>query len=138
MGRPAYGVRGITLDKGDYVISVAAVTDDVEMLSISEHGFGKRTKLEEYRFQSRGGKGVINMKTSDRNGLVVAVLPVSDESQVLIITSQGKLIRVDAKTIRVSGRSTQGVKLIDTSDGDKVSSASLIEKQVDATEKGAA
>jgi DNA gyrase subunit A len=133
MGRPAYGVRGITLSKGDFVISVAAVPDDIEMLSISEHGFGKRTKLEEYRFQSRGGKGVINMKTSDRNGLVVAVLPVNDESQVLIITNHGKLIRVDAKGIRVSGRSTQGVKLIDTSDGDLVSSASLIERQVDAT-----
>jgi DNA gyrase subunit A len=133
MGRPAYGVRGITLEKDDYVISVAAVTDDTEMLSISEHGFGKRTLLEEYRFQSRGGKGVINMKTSDRNGLVVAVLPVSDESQVLIITSQGKLIRVEAKGIRVSGRSTQGVKLIDTSDGDMVASASLIERQEDET-----
>jgi DNA gyrase subunit A len=135
MGRPAYGVRGITLDKGDYVISVAAVPEDIEMLSISENGFGKRTRLEEYRFQSRGGKGVINMKTSDRNGLVVAVLPVNDESQVLIITNQGKLIRVDARTIRVSGRSTQGVKLIDTSDGDIVSSASLIERQQIATDE---
>jgi len=133
MGRPAYGVRGITLGKNDYVISVAAVTDDTEMLSISEHGYGKRTELEEYRFQSRGGKGVINMKTSERNGLVVAVLPVTDDSQVLIITSQGKLIRVEAKGIRVSGRSTQGVKLIDTSDGDSVASASLIEQQQDAT-----
>lgn len=134
MGRTAYGVNGIKLGKGDYVISVAAVPDDIEMLSISENGFGKRTKLEEYRFQSRAGRGVINMKTSDRNGLVVAVLPVNDESQVLIITNQGKLIRVDTKGIRVSGRSTQGVKLIDTSDGDKVSSASLIERQQDATE----
>jgi DNA gyrase subunit A len=136
MGRPAYGVRGITLDKNDYVISVAAVPDDIEMLSISENGFGKRTKLEEYRFQSRAGKGVINMKTSDRNGLVVAVLPVTDESQLMMITNQGKMIRLDAKTIRVSGRSTQGVKLIDTSDGDIVSSASLIERQQDATENG--
>ena len=135
MGRPAYGVRGITLDKGDFVISVAAVTDDTEMLSISEHGYGKRTRLEEYRFQSRGGKGVINMRTSDRNGLVVAVLPVSNESQVLIITNQGKLIRVEAKGIRVSGRSTQGVKLIDASDDDLVTSASLIERQQDATEE---
>ncbi len=138
MGRPAYGVRGITLDKDDYVISVAAVPDDIEMLSISENGFGKRTKLEEYRFQSRGGKGVINMKTSDRNGLVVAVLPVNDESQLMMITHQGKMIRIDAKTIRVSGRSTQGVKLIDTSDGDMVSSASLIERQQDATDSNAA
>ena len=134
MGRPAAGVNGIKLSKGDYVISVAAVPDDIEMLSISENGFGKRTKLEEYRFQSRAGRGVINMKTSDRNGLVVAVLPVNDESQVLIITNQGKLIRVDAKGIRVSGRSTQGVKLIDTSDGDKVSSASLIERQQEVIE----
>jgi DNA gyrase subunit A len=135
MGRPAYGVRGITLGKGDYVISVAAVTDDTEMLSISEHGYGKRTRLEEYRFQSRGGKGVINMKTSDRNGLVVAVLPVNDDSQIMIITNQGKLIRMETKGIRVSGRSTQGVKLIDASDGDLVSSASLIERQQDATEE---
>jgi DNA gyrase subunit A len=134
MGRPAYGVRGITLGKGDYVISVAAVTDDTEMLSISEHGFGKRTLLQEYRFQSRGGKGVINMKTSDRNGLVVAVLPVNDDSEVLIITSQGKLIRVEARGIRVSGRSTQGVKLIDASDGDQVASASLLAKQEDLPE----
>src|SRR5215813_10030020 len=135
MGRPAYGVRGITLEKSDFVVSVDAVTDDTEMLSISENGFGKRTRLEEYRFQSRGGKGVINMKTSDRNGLVVAVLPVNDESQLMMITHQGKMIRIDAKTIRVSGRSTQGVKLIDTSDGDMVSSASLIERQQDATDE---
>ena len=132
-GRQGSGVRGITLDKNDYVISVAAVTDDTEMLSISEHGYGKRTQLGEYRVTSRGGKGVINMKTSDRNGLVVAVLPVTNESQVLIITNQGKLIRVEAKGIRVSGRSTQGVKLIDASDDDLVTSASLIERQVDGT-----
>jgi DNA gyrase subunit A len=134
-GRQGSGVRGITLDKNDYVISVAAVADDAEMLSISEHGFGKRTQLSEYRVTSRGGKGVINMRTSDRNGLVVAVLPVSNESQVLIITNQGKLIRVEAKGIRVSGRSTQGVKLIDASDDDLVTSASLIERQQDATEE---
>ncbi|HKV38699.1 MAG TPA: DNA gyrase subunit A, partial [Blastocatellia bacterium] len=134
MGRPAYGTRGITLDEGDYVVSVAAVSGDEEMLSISERGFGKRTRLEEYRVQARGGKGVINMKTSERNGLVVAVLPVTDESQVLIITQGGKLIRVESSTIRESSRSTQGVKLIDTSEGDLVSAASLIERQVDATD----
>jgi DNA gyrase subunit A len=134
-GRQGTGVRGITLEEGDFVISVAAVNDDAEMLSISEHGFGKRTQLIEYRVTSRGGKGVINMKTSDRNGLVVAVLPVSNESQVLIITNQGKLIRVEAKGIRVSGRSTQGVKLIDASDDDLVTSASLIERQQDAIEE---
>ncbi len=134
MGRPAYGVRGITLSKNDYVINVAAVSAGVEILSISENGFGKRTLIDEYRFQSRGGKGVINMKTSERNGMVVASMPVNDDSQVLIITEQGKLIRVEAKGIRLSGRSTQGVKLIDTSDGDQVSAASLIEQQVEVTE----
>jgi len=135
MGRPAYGVRGITLDEGDYVVSVAAVAGDVEMLSISERGYGKRTRLEEYRFQSRAGKGVINMKTVERNGKVVAVLPVNDESQVLIISHSGKLIRVETSTIRESGRSTQGVKLIEISEGDLVSAASLIEHQQDDTEE---
>jgi DNA gyrase subunit A len=135
MGRPAYGVRGITLEEGDYVVSVAAVSGEVEMLSISERGYGKRTRLDEYRFQSRAGKGVINMKTVERNGKVVAVLPVNDESQVLIISHAGKLIRVEASTIRESGRSTQGVKLIDVSEGDLVSAASLIEHQPDDTEE---
>jgi DNA gyrase subunit A len=134
MGRQAAGVRGVTLNKGDYVINVAAVSAGVDILTISENGFGKRTPIEEYRVTARGGKGVINMKTSERNGMVVASLPVNDESQVLIITSLGKLIRVETKAIRESGRSTQGVKLIDTSDGDKVSAASLIELQVDATQ----
>ena len=136
---PFYGSDGgalrIRQDGGANVISVAAVTDDAEMLSISEHGFGKRTELKEYRVTSQGGKGIINMKTSDRNGLVVAVLPVNDESQILIITNQGKLSRMGVRGIRVSGRSTQGVKLIDASDGDLVSSASLIERQQDATEE---
>ncbi|HYL98248.1 MAG TPA: DNA gyrase C-terminal beta-propeller domain-containing protein, partial [Blastocatellia bacterium] len=136
MGRQAYGVRGINLEEGDYVVSVSAVEGTEEMLSISERGFGKRTNLEEYRLQSRGGKGVINMKTSERNGKVVAVLPVTDESQVLIITQGGKLIRLEAARIRESGRSTQGVKLIEASEGDLVSSASLIERQQDATEEG--
>ena len=134
MGRPAYGVRGITLDDNDYVINVAAVEDGDEVLSISENGYGKRTAIGAYRVQSRAGKGVINMKTSERNGLVVASMPVTDESQVLIITEQGKLIRVEAKGIRESGRSTQGVKLIDTSDGDKVAAASLIEQQTEVSD----
>jgi DNA gyrase subunit A len=134
MGRTAYGVRGIALDKGDYVVSISQVVGNEDMLSISERGFGKRTRLDEYRLQSRAGKGVINMKTSERNGQVVAVLPVADDSQVLIITQGGKLIRLDASRIRESGRSTQGVKLIDASEGDLVSAASLIERQQDATQ----
>jgi len=131
MGRAARGVRGITLREGDYVVSVCAVDGNEQMLGITSNGFGKQTSLEEYRVQSRGGKGVINIKTTERNGKVVAVMPVTRESGVMIITSQGKLIRIEAERIRATGRSAQGVKLIDTSDGDLVASASLVERQTE-------
>jgi DNA gyrase subunit A len=129
MGRAARGVRGITLREGDYVVSVSAVVGDEQMLTVTMNGFGKQTRADEYRVTGRGGKGVINIRTSTRNGKVVAVMPVSRESQVMIITAQGKLIRIEADKIRETGRSAQGVKLIDTSDGDLVASASLVEKQ---------
>jgi DNA gyrase subunit A len=129
MGRAARGVRGITLYEGDYVVGVSAVEGSEQMLSVTSNGFGKQTSLEEYRVQSRGGKGVINIKTTERNGKVVAVMPVTRESQVMIITSQGKLIRIEAEQIRETGRSAQGVKLIDTSGGDLVAGASLVERQ---------
>ena len=99
------------------------------MLSVTSNGFGKQTPLSEYRVQSRGGKGVINIKTTDKNGKVVAAMPVSKDSEVLIITSNGKLIRLEAEKIRATGRSAQGVKLIDASGGDLVASASLVEQQ---------
>ena len=129
MGRQARGVRGITLQGDDSVISVVAVNGDEQMLSVTSNGFGKQTALKEYRIQSRGGKGVINIKTTERNGKVVAVMPVTKDSEVLIITSQGKLIRIEAEQIRATGRSAQGVKLIDASGGDTVASASLVEQQ---------
>ncbi len=129
MGRQARGVRGITLREGDLVVSVVAVTGDEQMLTVTSNGFGKQTALSEYRITGRGGKGVINMKTTDKNGKVIAVMPVTKESQLLIITSQGKLIRLEAEQIRATGRSAQGVKLIDTSGGDLAVSASLIEQQ---------
>ena len=129
MGRQARGVRGVTLHDGDYVVSVVAVHGDEQMLTVTSNGFGKQTSLSEYRVQSRGGKGVINIKTTDKNGKVVAVMPVTKESQLLIITSQGKLIRLEAEQIRATGRSAQGVKLIDTSSGDLAASASLVEQQ---------
>jgi DNA gyrase subunit A len=135
MGRQARGVRGITLRDGDYVVAVNAVDGDEQMLSVTENGFGKQTALNEYRVTGRGGKGVINIKTSDRNGKVVAVMPVTKESEVLIITSNGKLIRIEAETIRATGRSAQGVKLIDTSSGDLVASASLVERQTGQVEE---
>jgi DNA gyrase subunit A len=131
MGRQARGVRGITLREGDYVVSVCAVNGDEQMLSISSNGYGKQTAISEYRVTGRGGKGVINMKTTDKIGKVVAVMPVTKDSEVLIITNNGKLIRIEAETIRETGRSAQGVKLIDTSGGDLVASASLVENQAD-------
>src|ERR1041384_543040 len=133
MGRATRGTRGIDLRKGDFVVSVCAVSaDDSErMLSVSERGYGKQTTISIYRLQSRGGKGVINMKTTDKTGKVVAVFPVEDESEIMIITQQGKLIRLEAGDIRKTGRSAQGVRLIKTDEGDMVTSASLVEASAD-------
>jgi DNA gyrase subunit A len=129
MGRATRGVRGIDLRKDDVVVSLCAVSaeDNERMLSVSEQGFGKQTKITDYRFQSRGGKGVINMKTTPKTGKVVAVFPVDDDSEIMIITQQGKLIRIEADSIRKTGRSASGVRLIKTDGGDMVTSASLVE-----------
>jgi DNA gyrase subunit A len=133
MGRATRGTRGIDLRKEDFVVSLCAVSaDDSErMLSVSERGYGKQTPISTYRLQSRGGKGVINMKTTEKTGKVVAVFPVEDESEIMIITQQAKLIRLEAGDIRKTGRSAQGVRLIKTDEGDKVTSASLIEPSGD-------
>ncbi|HJY27346.1 MAG TPA: DNA gyrase subunit A [Pyrinomonadaceae bacterium] len=137
MGRATRGTRGIELRKDDYVVSVCAVSaeDKERMLSVSELGYGKQTPITTYRLQSRGGKGVINMKTTDKTGKVVAVFPVEDESEIMIITQQGKLIRIEASEIRKTGRSAQGVRLIKTDAGDKVTSASLVEAAEEETEE---
>ena len=129
MGRATRGVRGISLRADDFVVSVCPVSaDDTErMLSVSEQGYGKQTPITTYRLQSRGGKGVINMKTTEKTGKVVAVFPVEDDSEIMIITQQAKLIRIEANYIRKTGRSAQGVRLIKTDVGDKVTSASLVE-----------
>ncbi|MFN2493664.1 MAG: DNA gyrase subunit A [Pyrinomonadaceae bacterium] len=129
MGRATRGVRGIDLRPDDYVVSVCPVSaDDTEkMLSVSEQGYGKQTPITTYRLQARGGKGVINMKTTEKTGKVVAVFPVDEESEIMIITQQAKLIRLEAAQIRKTGRSAQGVRLIKTEEGDRVTSASLVE-----------
>jgi DNA gyrase subunit A len=101
------------------------------MLTVSEKGFGKRTPLAEYRITSRGGKGVINLKTTDRNGAVVAALQVTEESDVMIIAGQGKVIRVHANEIREAGRSTQGVRLLRLDEGDKIAAAAAILEEVE-------
>jgi DNA gyrase subunit A len=128
MGRAARGVRGVNLRKGDFVVSVCAVDKDggQKILSVSEKGFGKQTEVSSYRLTKRGGIGVINMKTTDKTGKVVAAFPVENDSEIMIITQQAKLIRLAVDKIRETGRSAQGVTLIKTGEDDLVTSASLL------------
>ena len=126
MGRPARGVRGMDLAEGDYLVGMEIVEEEGLILSISENGFGKRTKLADYRLQSRGGKGVINMKTSARNGKVVGILSVKEDSDLMIVSKNGKIIRLESAEIRQAGRSTQGVRLVRMEDDDQVAAASVI------------
>jgi len=163
MGRNAGGVIGMDLAKGDYVVSMDAVQPDFEilakehktttqdleeleneqikdsltslMLTVSEKGYGKRTPLAEYRITSRGGKGVVNMKTTDRNGSVVAALQVTEESDVMIITHNGKVIRVHANEIREAGRSTQGVHLLRLDADDSVAAAVVLQEENEEEKK---
>jgi len=129
MGRATRGTRGIDLRKDDFVVSVCPVSadDSEKMLSVSEQGYGKQTPISTYRLQSRGGKGVINMKTTPKTGKVVAVFPVDADSEIMIITQQAKLIRLEADKIRKTGRSAQGVRLQKMDEGDMVTSASLVD-----------
>ena len=159
MGRNAGGVNGMDLAKDDYVVSMETVqpnfsliaekhkksTQDLDeleneqikdslsslMLTVSEKGYGKRTQLCEYRITSRGGKGVVNMKTTDRNGEVVAALQVTEDSDVMIITEHGKVIRVHANEIREAGRSTQGVRLLRLDADDHIAAAAAILEEED-------
>jgi DNA gyrase subunit A len=130
MGRPAYGVRGIDIGKNDYVVGLAITAKSnghvARILSVTEAGFGKRTDVEEYRLQSRGGKGVINVKTTARNGKVVGIQLVDETSELIVISQYGKIIRIDTTTVRAAGRSTQGVKLLNLEEGDKVAAAVVI------------
>jgi DNA gyrase subunit A len=126
MGRPARGVRGMELEEDDYLIGAEVVNEEGLILSISENGFGKRTPLKDYRLTARGRKGVINMKTTPKIGKVVGILSVKEDSELMIITKQGQIIRIDSKEIRQAGRSTQGVRLVNVEAGDQVAAASLI------------
>jgi DNA gyrase subunit A len=130
MGRTAYGVRGITLREGDYAVAMEVVKPGGTLLSVTERGFGKRTEIDEYRVQSRGGVGVINIATSDRNGQVVGIAYVQENDEVLLITQQGMIIRMPTNDVRAIGRATQGVRLIEVEEGDRVVSvARLVEKE---------
>jgi DNA gyrase subunit A len=126
MGRPARGVRAMDLAEGDYIIGAEVVEKEGLILSISENGYGKRTELEEYRLTARGGKGVINMKVTPRIGKVVAILSVMEDTDLMIITRDGKIIRIESGEIRQAGRSTQGVRLVRMEEGDQVAAASVI------------
>ena len=131
MGRPAYGVRGIGLLKDDYVVGVAVTPKEhaegaYRVLSITENGFGKRTDVEEYRLQTRGGKGVKNMAVTERIGRVNTIHLVDDTSELMVISQFGKIIRCDTKTIRSAGRATQGVRILHLEPGDKVAAAVII------------
>ena len=137
MGRTAYGVRGISLREGDAVVAMEVLRPGGTILSVTEQGYGKRTELEEYRIQTRGGIGIINIQTSDRNGKVVGIAHVTDEDELMLITQQGKILRMAAKGIRTIGRSTQGVRLIDIEGDDRaVSIARLAEKDEDDERAG--
>jgi DNA gyrase subunit A len=129
MGRPARGVRAMALSDDDFLVGMEIVNEDDLILSISENGYGKRTPLKDYRLTARGGKGVINMRTTARNGKVVNVLAVKEDDDVVIISKDGKIIRIEASTIRQAGRSTQGVRLVFLEDGDKVAAACVIAEE---------
>ena len=121
----------------DYVVGAEVVEKEGLILSISEQGYGKRTVLEEYRLTARGGKGVINMKVTNKIGHVVAVLSVKEDTDLMIITKDGKIIRIESSAIRQAGRSTQGVRLVRAEDGDIVAGAGVIpESDTPITEDG--
>jgi len=134
MGRTAYGVRGITLREGDEVVAMKVVSADATLLTVCERGFGKRTDLSEYRKQSRGGIGLKNVQTTDRNGLVVGIASVSDRDELLIVTEQGQIIRMTAGDMRPIGRDTQGVRLMDLAEGDLVVSIAALSEPEDDSE----
>ena len=125
-GRGTQGVRGINLADEDQVVSMVAVRRDSSLMSITENGYGKRTNIENYRLTRRAGKGVINIKTSRRNGSVVTVREVDDDVEVIIITMKGVVIRLPVRDLRIIGRNTQGVRLINVAEGDKVVDVSTV------------
>ncbi len=134
MGRPAAGVRGISLDKGDAVVAQALVVPDATLLVAGERGIGKRTNFDEYRLQTRGGKGIITMKTNDKTGRVIGALTVRDHDELMLITQSGQMVRTAVRDIRETGRNTQGVKLINLELSDALSDiAPVINEEAEET-----
>src|SRR3989441_1787075 len=139
MGRPATGVRGISLEKDDAVVALSVVDAQATLLVAGENGIGKRTSFDEYRKQSRGGKGIITMKTTEKTGAVVGALTVKDADEIMLITVGGQMVRTRVRDIRETGRNTQGVKLINLEPNDKLQAiAPVISEETGETEEGAA
>jgi DNA gyrase subunit A len=135
MGRVAQGVRGMLLDKGNRVVSMTTVKNAASLLTVCENGYGKRTPTDEYRIQSRGGKGIITIKTTERNGRVVDVKRVTDQDDLMLITNRGKIVRTPVRGISEIGRNTQGVRIVALDAGEKVAGvARLAEKEVEIEE----
>ncbi len=130
MGRPAGGVKGITLDAEDAVVAAAVVVPDAKLLVAAENGVGKRTAFDEYRVQSRGGKGIITMRTGDKTGGVAGALTVRDSDEIMLITVGGQMVRTSVASIRETGRNTMGVKLVNLDPGDKLQAiAQVVEEE---------
>ncbi|MGA8240136.1 MAG: DNA gyrase subunit A [Desulfobacterales bacterium] len=127
-GRTSQGVRGMRLIKGDCIVGMAVLSHGQTLFTLTENGYGKRTSVDEYPIQKRGGKGVITIKTSERNGKVVALLLVEEDDNVMLMTDAGKLIRIPVNGVSVISRNTQGVKLIDIEEGEAVVGAARIEE----------
>jgi DNA gyrase subunit A len=129
MGRTASGVRGIDVDEGDAVICADVIQEGASILTVTERGYGKRTPLEEYRLQGRAGKGIIDIKTEGRNGAVVGMLQVREGDDVLLVTSKGKMIRFPVADVKLQGRNTMGVRIVDLDADDKVGSLARVEAE---------
>ncbi len=129
MGRIAAGVRGINLAADDEVVGVLVIQDDDSILTVTENGYGKRSPLEEYPVRHRGGKGVIAIRTTDRNGKVVGAAQVRDENELMLITNGGKIIRMKVADLRIIGRNTQGVRLINLNPGEKVVDMDILDEE---------
>ena len=132
MGRNSRGVRGVSLQGDDVVVGMVVVQAEEVLLTVCAHGYGKRTPVSDYRLTNRGGKGVINIKTTDRNGPVVSVMRVKDDDDVVIVTQNGILIRQEVEGVSVIGRNTQGVRLINLDEGDQVIGVALVVNQDEA------
>jgi DNA gyrase subunit A len=133
IGRSGHGVRGIRLDKNDEVVGMETVLPEDTFLTATENGYGKRTDVGKYRLQSRGGKGVINIKTTERNGIVVGIKKANDEDDLMLMTEKGMTIRLPVKDVSVIGRNVQGVRLLRLDEGDKLAAIAHIVKEEDNT-----